>query len=213
MKLLLGITGSVAAIKTPKLVRALATSLTTEPGQLHIIATKRSFRFWKPDDVAAQFAERANAAAWTPHIWRDGDEWPTTQYARGQKIPHIELATWADILVIAPLTANSLAQLAAGMCHNLLASTLRAWHRDRPIVVAPAMNTQMWTHPATAEHLATLQRWYPKFTVIDPVKKQLACGVFDVGGMADVETIVRAVAAAQFPVPATARDAAVDRVA
>jgi len=63
---------------------------------------------------------------------------------------HIDLAKWADIFVIAPCSANTLAKLAYGICDNLLTSVARAWDADRPLVIAPAMNTHMWTHPHTA---------------------------------------------------------------
>ena len=109
-------------------------------------------------------------------------------------IPHIELRKWADQLVIAPLSANTLAKLAHGMCDNLLTSVVRAWDRTKPIVIAPAMNTHMWDHPATTEHLAALQRWYPHLTIVDPVAKRLACGDDGLGALAPIDAIVAAVA-------------------
>ena len=87
----------------------------------------------------------------------DDDEWPghdtNHRWQRGEPVPHIELRRWADMLVVAPLDANTLAKLALGTCDNCLTCVYRAWDRTRPIVLAPAMNTLMWDHPATARHL------------------------------------------------------------
>lgn len=85
MRVLLGITGSVAATQTPKLIGHLIERCCTDHDNLQIIATKQSFRFWDPDRMFV----RPNI-----RIWRDGDEWPSPRYERGQAIPHIDLATW-----------------------------------------------------------------------------------------------------------------------
>ena len=69
---------------------------------------------------------------------------------------HIELRRWADLFVIAPLDANTLAKLAGGLADNCLSCVWRAWDLARPVVLAPAMNTLMWEHPLTARHLRTL---------------------------------------------------------
>lgn len=173
MRLILGVTASVAATLTSALVAALK-----EAGhEVQIIATDKSFAFWDTKSVEVR-------------VWRDGDEWAEISYERGQPIAHIDLRNWADAIVIAPLTANTLAKIANGLADNLLTSIIRAWDRSKPIIIAPAMNTQMWAHPATEEHLATLRRWYPKLTVVMPVEKTLACGERGIGAMAAIETIV-----------------------
>jgi phosphopantothenoylcysteine decarboxylase len=174
--ILLGVTGSVAAGLTPTLARAL---VQYTAGVVNIVATERSLHFWHPADLPSPQTK----------VWRDADEWQSNGYVRGQEIPHIQLREWADILVIAPVSANTLAKMAVGMADNLLTSVVRAWRRDRPIVLAPAMNTQMWEHPATAEHLAMLSRWFPKLVVVEPQVKTLACGETGVGAMAQVEII------------------------
>src|SRR5262245_20486764 len=74
-------------------------------------------------------------------------------YQRDDPVLHIELRRWADLLVIAPLDANTLAKLAYGLSDNLLTCLYRAWDRRRPIVLAPAMNTFMWENPLTDRHL------------------------------------------------------------
>ena len=83
---------------------------------------------------------------------------------------HVDLREWADLLLIAPLGANTLAKLANGLCDDLLSCTARAWDLDKPVVVAPAMNTAMWSHPMTAHHLAALRGVYDA-AVVAPVSK------------------------------------------
>lgn len=181
MNILLGVTGSVAATLTPRLISAFAASGVY--GEVQVAATASSLYFWKMED---------NADA---RVWTDDDEWESKRYVRGQPIRHIELRKWADVLVIAPLSADTLAKLAHGRADNLLTCVARAWDLRKPVVVAPAMNTMMWNHPATAEHLATLRRWYgERFVLVPPVAKKLACGDEGIGAMADITDIVQAVA-------------------
>src|SRR5205823_9885236 len=127
----------------------------------------------------------------------DADEWPgrdrTDHYRRDDSVLHIELRRWADLFIIAPLDANTLAKLAAGLADNCLACVWRAWDVARPVVLAPAMNTLMWDHPLTARHLATLTGDNTYVHVVGPVTKGLACGDVGVGAMAEVAEIVAAV--------------------
>ncbi|CAO3665087.1 unnamed protein product [Umbelopsis ramanniana] len=92
-------------------------------------------------------------------------------------------------MVLAPLDANTLAKVATGLCDNLLTCVLRAWDPAKPVLVCPAMNTNMWTHPFTAKHLETLESFL-SYKIIAPISKLLACGDLGVGAMAEVETIV-----------------------
>lgn len=135
-------------------------------------------------------------------IYLDEDEWAPA-WTRGAKILHIELRRWADLLVIAPLSANSLAKMAGGLSDNLLMSTVRAWDAsgllDAPrmgdfaakkkIMVAPAANTAMWFHPLTEKHLGVLGEW-DWVEVLRPVEKTLACGDTGSGAMHDWKDIV-----------------------
>jgi len=180
MNVLLGVTGSVAAILTPQLVK----NLLSHSLEVQIVATESSLHFWDVGDVV---------------VFRDKDEWPASGYKRDDKVLHIELRKWADLLLVAPLSANTLAKMATGQADNLLTNVVRAWDRDKTIIVAPAMNTYMWYHPATDEHLGKLRRWipYPRFQVINPVIKTLACGDEGIGAMAPIENIVEVVLAAR----------------
>jgi phosphopantothenoylcysteine decarboxylase len=124
-------------------------------------------------------------------VYLDADEW-AAPWTRGAPILHIELRRWADVLVIAPLSANTMAKLAHGLCDNLLTSVARAWDPSRGrIVVAPAMNSLMWTNPLTARHIRVLEEecggW---FDVVQPATKMLACGDHGIGAMAEWTDIV-----------------------
>lgn len=105
---------------------------------------------------------------------------------------HIDLARWADILVVAPATANVLAKLALGLADDLLTTVALA--TAAPLLIAPAMNTVMWEHAATQQNLETLVE--RGAGVIDPAAGTLACGEVGVGKLAPVATIVDAIEAA-----------------
>jgi phosphopantothenoylcysteine decarboxylase len=123
-------------------------------------------------------------------ILRDADEWAAWKQL-GDPVLHIDLRRWGDLLLLAPLSADAMAKLAGGWADNLLLSVARAWDFAKPVVVAPAMNTFMWEHPATAEHLRILREWGA--TVVEPVSKALACGDVGIGALADADAIIAAV--------------------
>lgn len=175
MKILLGVTGSVAAKLTPKLVKLLL----NQGHVVQLVATEKSLYFWQQEQLEIPVVTEA-------------DEWPGTRYDQDSAITHIALREWADLMLIAPLTANTLAKMANGFCDNLLTSVVRAWDRQKPLVIAPAMNTKMWEHPLTTEHLKKLEAFY-KLSVVWPVAKKLACGDYGYGAMAELDTIVQAV--------------------
>lgn len=180
MKILLGVTGSVAA----KLTRKIVDKLLAFGHKVQIVATEPSFYFWGEDDFNPEIKERVK-------IWKDSDEWVGTKYDPDINIAHIELREWADILLVAPITANTLAKMAYGLADNLLTCVTRAWNLEKPLVIAPAMNTHMWNHPATVEQIERLEEWC-KLTVVPPVSKKLACGETGIGALADIDDIVAA---------------------
>jgi len=123
-------------------------------------------------------------------VLTDDDDWHSWKQ-KGDPVLHIELRKWADVLVVAPLSANTLAKLSCGICDNLLTSVARAWDFRKPFLVAPAMNTYMWDHPVTAPQIEKLEKW--GIQVIEPISKVLACGDLGKGAMAQVSTVVEAV--------------------
>ncbi|OAI41672.1 phosphopantothenoylcysteine decarboxylase, partial [Planctomycetaceae bacterium SCGC AG-212-D15] len=158
-KVLLGVTGSVAAIRTPELFAALVAA----GHDVKVVATAASLYFFDPAEIASR-APRASGkqpeAIESRTLFRDEDEWPGrrdgARYRRDDPVLHIELRRWAELLVVAPLDANTLAKFANGLADNCLTCVWRAWNPARPIVLAPAMNTLMWEHPLTARHLRQL---------------------------------------------------------
>jgi phosphopantothenoylcysteine decarboxylase len=211
-KVLLGATGSVAAVRTPALYAALRRG----GHHVKVVATKASLYFFDP--ASLEPADPAKPHRNTEIVILDEDEWPGhstgQRYQRDDPVLHIELRRWADVLVIAPLDANTLAKLAAGIADNCLTCVWRAWDTSRPVVLAPAMNTLMWDHPLTRRHLRQLAssagaespkdldleglvRWINhnchKFRIVAPQSKRLACGDIGMGGLAELDDIVAVV--------------------
>lgn len=122
-------------------------------------------------------------------IWRDEDEWFGFK-RMGDPVLHTELRKWADVFLIAPLSANTLSKMANGICDNLLTSLIRTWTPSTPILVAPAMNTFMYIHPITKKHLSMLQEGAPYIYVLKPVEKVLVCGDIGMGGMREWSDVV-----------------------
>lgn len=115
----------------------------------------------------------------------DIDEWQLWSN-RSDPVLHIELRKWADLIVVAPLDANTLAKIANGICDNLLTCVVRAWDLEKPVLFAPSMSKMMWHHPITASHINTLKSYgYEEIPWID---KAVNC---DDGGMAKLSTIIR----------------------
>ncbi|KAG6376923.1 flavoprotein [Boletus reticuloceps] len=171
-------TGSVASIKAPLIVQEL---LRYSNVKVEVVATKQSLAFFNTTDV-----EQTGARLWT-----DDDEWSGT-YTIGDPILHIELRRWADIVLVAPCSANTLAKIAAGLCDNLVTSVLRALAPSTPTYIFPAMNTLMYEHPLTAQHLRVV-REVVKYHVVGPIGKGLACGDVGLGAMTEWKDIVQTV--------------------
>lgn len=213
-RILLGVTGSVAAIRTPQ----LASQFGREGHRLRILATEPSLYFFEPAEVDADL--HADALATTLRLppktlLRDADEWPGKRYRRDDTVLHIALRDWADLLVVAPLDANTLAKFALGLADNALSCLFRAWDFRKPVLLAPAMNTRMWESPVTLRHLRLLledrgdgrhpaqfalddapgifETHCPSIAIMPPQSKRLACGDFGNGAMAEVLAIVEGV--------------------
>ncbi|CAN9499347.1 unnamed protein product [Ophioblennius macclurei] len=171
---LVGVTGSVAALKLPLLV----TQLLQLPGvDVRVVTTEHAKHFYNPAEISVK-------------IYSDQDEWELwTQ--RSDPVLHIELRRWADLFVIAPLDANTLGKIASGICDNLLTCVVRAWDTNRPLLFCPAMNTAMWLHPITAQQVSRLKEF--GYVEIPCIAKKLVCGDEGKGAMAEVSSIVSVV--------------------
>jgi phosphopantothenoylcysteine synthetase/decarboxylase len=194
-RILLGVTGSVAAVLTGKMVKALR-----ELGEVRVIFTDRGRWFIDSNEKAGEEFEeqipqvRDEYSGKHIGVYSDHDEWPELFEPKEDPIEHIELREWANCLVIAPLTANTLAKMHHGLCDNLLTSVVRAWDHQYPIVLAPAMNTKMWWNKPTPEQIYEMK--LRGCIVVDPVEKDLACGETGMGAMAPISEIMREVRAA-----------------
>jgi phosphopantothenoylcysteine decarboxylase/phosphopantothenate--cysteine ligase len=165
-KIILGVTGSIAAYKSLLLIR----SLIKEGAVVKVIQTPSSRDFVTPLSLATLSKNPVLSDLFA------GDTWAN----------HVDLGRWADVLVIAPLSCNTLAKMAQGLCDNLLLATYLS--AVCPVVVAPAMDEDMWHHPSIQANLARLTAYDNR---IIPVEKgELASGLYGDGRMAEPATII-----------------------
>eukprot|EP00268_Persea_americana_P020204 TRINITY_DN20431_c0_g1_i1.p1 TRINITY_DN20431_c0_g1~~TRINITY_DN20431_c0_g1_i1.p1 ORF type:complete len:211 (-),score=42.66 TRINITY_DN20431_c0_g1_i1:344-976(-) len=169
-RILLAASGSVAASKFANLCHSFS-----EWAEIRAVATKSALHFIDkaslPKDVL---------------FYTDDDEWSSWKKI-GDNVLHIELRKWADLMVIAPLSANTLGKIAGGLCDNLLTCIVRAWDFNKPLFVAPAMNTFMWNNPFTERHLEIVSQL--GISLVPPITKRLACGDYGNGAMAEPSLI------------------------
>ena len=191
--LLLAASGSVAMIKLPEILHALSQYAHLS---IRLVLTSSARQFLAGQSAEQPMLSSLRHAPNVDGIYYDEDEW-SAPWVRNATILHIELRRWTHLLVIAPLSANSLAKMALGMADNLLLSVIRAWDTTgqidgskKLIVAAPAMNTAMWMHPVTKKHLSILEdEWGVGcgkdgwIEVLRPVEKMLACGDTGTGAM------------------------------
>lgn len=187
MNILLGVTGSVAASLTPKLVAALQ-----QLGEVRVIFTQAGWHMMDPTTIHDHFpTPRMKFMDRLPTVYHDADEGGYRK--KGDPVLHIDLKNWADILVIAPCTANTMAKMAYGLADNLLTNVIRAWPEWKPLVYAPSMNTDMWDKMATREQMRAIADCQWNSCKIGPQVKTLACGDHGLGAMANIEDIVAGV--------------------
>lgn len=174
MKLLWGLTGSVATTLVDK-IREKAVKISDI--ELRLVATESAIKI-----------DKRLATKYRMEVAIDEDEW--NQYNYESSVLHIDLAKEYDVFVIAPCSANTLGKIANGLCDNLLTCCLRAWPLEKPVVIAPSMNTVMWEHPITQEHITKLKSW--GYTIMNPIEKTLFCGDKGIGAMANIDDILKA---------------------
>ncbi len=179
MKIALGVTGGVAAYKAAELVRRLQ----QEKLDIQVVMTRSAREFVTPLTFAALTGKKV-----ITEMFGADDAAPANVESA---IEHIAVAQRIDLLLVAPATADILGQFAHGIAGDFLSTLYLA--TKAPVVVAPAMNVNMWEHPATQENLNTLRA--RGVHVVDPDEGYLACGMTGAGRLAATETIVRKVCA------------------
>ncbi|KAG7750225.1 hypothetical protein KL912_000785 [Ogataea haglerorum] len=177
--ILIGATGSVATIKIPMIIDKLFKLYGVDKVSIQLVVTQAAEHFLRGLKISTEVK-----------IWRENEEWSTPMTKPGDPILHVELRKWADIFLIAPLSANTLAKIANGIADNLLTSIIRVWNPAIPIIMAPAMNTLMYTHPITKKHFAVIKEDFKFIEVLKPIEKVLICGDIGMGGMREWSEIV-----------------------
>ena len=170
-RILLGITGGIAAYKIAFLVRILKKS----GAEVKCIMTPASSDFISPLVLATLSGNPVGIEFWN----KDSGVWTN----------HVEYGLWADLFVLAPLTANSLAKMASGSCDNLVLATYLSM--KAPVIVAPAMDLDMYAHPTTKRNIAQIEK--DGVVVIPAESGELASGLEGEGRMAEPETIANAI--------------------
>ncbi len=175
MKVLLGVCGGIAAYKSAEILRALQ----NRGVGVEVALTAAAERFITPLTFRALTGKPVYTSLWEPAVGSTD----------AGSIEHIAVAQNIDALLIAPASANTLARLAHGFTDDFIAAVYLA--TTAPVVIAPAMNVNMWQHAATRANLALLQRRGAR--IVEPEAGYLACGMIGGGRLADIETIVQAV--------------------
>lgn len=177
MRITLGVTGGVAAYKSAELVRRLQ----TEGHTVQVVMTRAAREFITPLTFAALSGQKVITDLFTGGESGDAN--------LESAIEHIAVAQRTDLLLVAPATADTLAKFARGLADDFLSTLYLA--STAPVVLAPAMNVNMWQHPATQENLATLRKRGAR--IVEPGEGYLACGMTGPGRLAAQEEILKAV--------------------
>lgn len=166
-EIILGVTGSIAAYKAAELIGALK----KEEAEVTVMMTESAKRFITPLTLRTISKNYVYHSLFT-------EEW---------NISHISLATKGDLILIAPATANIIAKLAAGFADDLLTAVCLS--TKAPILIAPAMNSQMYANPILQENIKKLKK--SGYRIIPPVSGTLACGEIGEGRLASIEAILK----------------------
>jgi phosphopantothenoylcysteine synthetase/decarboxylase len=173
-RVVLGVTGSIAAFRAAD----LASAMVKEGWEVHAVLTADGARFLPALTLAALTHRPVHTS-----LWEEGE---------GGRMSHLDLAQTADVVVVAPASADFLARTAHGMAGDVLGAVLLATRA--PLVMAPAMNTNMWTHSATQENVKILSArgviW------AGPAEGRLACGAEGPGRLAPTDEILKQIQAA-----------------
>jgi phosphopantothenoylcysteine decarboxylase/phosphopantothenate--cysteine ligase len=184
-KVTVGVSGGIAAYKAAELVRELQ----QHGVEVRVVMTRAAQEFIQPLTFSSLTGHKVITT-----MWGDGGQIASGLDDEGQ-IEHISEAQWPDVIVIAPATAHVLAKMAHGLADDFLSTMLLA--TTAPVIVAPAMNVNMWNHPATRANVELLQA--RGVTIVPPDSGYLACGMTGSGRLASIEAIAQAVLANLAP--------------
>jgi phosphopantothenoylcysteine decarboxylase/phosphopantothenate--cysteine ligase len=175
--IIVGVSGGIAAYKIPELIRLLV----KQGAEVRVTVTRHALEF-----VTELTLQTVSGHKVYSDVFGAINEHATE---------HISLPEWADIMIVAPATANVLGKFAAGIADDALTTTFSSCAARKPIVLAPAMNDKMWENPATQSAIRTLRSWQG-IHVIEPAEGVLACGTSGKGRMPEVEILAEQVKAA-----------------
>ncbi len=172
LHIVLGVSGGISAYKAVE----VASKLAGTGASVNTVMTANACRLVGPKSFEAVTGGGVFTSLWSNY----------TEY----KIGHVNLADWADIVVVAPATANIISKICNGICDDLLSTMLcTCW--QKPVVLAPAMNTNMWGNPAVQRNVQVVREM--GFELTGPDEGRLACGKEGMGRMAEAAEIVKAV--------------------
>ncbi|MCX6141528.1 MAG: phosphopantothenoylcysteine decarboxylase, partial [Candidatus Kapabacteria bacterium] len=176
MNIILGITGSISAYKTPWLVRDLIRAGHT----VRVIMTPSARQFVAPLALEAVSQSAVIIDPYDPSI-QEGGSW------------HVHLAQWADLILIAPCSATTLARLAMGLCDTALMTVVASRPPGTPLIISPAMDSDMWLQPAVQRNIEQVRN--DGVEIIDPATGELASGLVGIGRLPELDAIVGVVGA------------------
>ena len=172
LKVLIGVTGSIAAYKSAVLVRGLVKM----GHEVKVVMTPSAKDFISPLTLSTLSRHKVYSEVSSGEAWNN----------------HVELGLWADLMIVAPATANTVAKMANGLCDNMLMATYLS--AKCPVWIAPAMDLDMWQHPTTRGNIARLTD-FPAHRILEVGTGELASGLFGPGRMAEPEEIITAISA------------------
>jgi phosphopantothenoylcysteine decarboxylase/phosphopantothenate--cysteine ligase len=173
-KILIGVTGGIAAYK----ICSLVTKLLSEGAEVRVMMTDSATKFVTP----LTFQSLTNRPVYSD-LWQTQDQ---------NHIEHIEVAHWPDVVIVAPATANTIAKISNGIADNFLTTVVLALLPKTPVIIAPAMNTNMWQYTFTQNNIEKLKS-LKNYTVLDPRNGILACRDEGAGKIPSNESIIEAI--------------------
>ncbi len=172
-KIIVALTGGIACYK----IATLVSRLVQAGGDVRVLMTEAATRFIAPLTFQSLSGKPVVASTWDAVDFHDSQ--------------HVGLARWCDLFILAPASADILAKLAAGICDDIVSLTACALPRATPVLIAPAMNADMWANPIVQRNVATI-RELPGYHMVGPEEGWQACRTGGAGRMSEAETIMNA---------------------